>query len=210
MKRFALILVMLAAGVVALLVIPSGTAYAAPAVTASRASLDAGVAKASLAGADYGTILVELTNGSSFVSSGTSLDVVDAAGRTTERIDLANFRAADQTVPLTAKVSADRHSVALVPQVDRHTVAKKKKRLTKAQAYDDMIKKANNNWSCAAPSVIGGAVIGGLIGLFFIVGWIIGAGIGAVVGANIGYGNCGKGAKRGETVRAFWTWWNTP
>ena len=47
------------------------------------------------------------------------VDVVDAAGRTTERIDLANFRAADQTVPLTAKVSADRHSVALVPQVDR-------------------------------------------------------------------------------------------
>lgn len=210
MKRFASILGLLAAGVIALLVIPTGTAYAAPADTTSRPALDAGVAKVSLVGADYGTILVKLTDGSVFARTGDVLRVVDASGVTTERIDLRHVKAADRVVPMTAKVSAEGTEVELVPQVARHNVAKKKQRLTKAQAYNDMIAKANNNWSCAAPTVIAGAVIGGLIGLFFIVGWILGAGIGAVVGANMGYGNCGKGSKRGETVRAFWTWWNTP
>lgn len=210
MRRFASILGLLAAAVITLLVVPAGTAHAEP--VASRTALDAGAAKVSLGGADYGSIIVELAKGSVFQQSGDSLNVVNAAGVTTERIDLKNFAAADQVVPLKAALSADKTVVELLPQVAKNDVAKKKKpkRLTKAQAYDDMIRKANNNWSCAAPSVIAGAVIGGLIGLFFIVGWIIGAGIGAVIGADIGYGNCGKGKAKGETVRAFWTWWNTP
>ncbi|NDK91620.1 hypothetical protein GYA93_18850 [Gordonia desulfuricans] len=209
MRRFASILGLLAAAMVTLLVVPSGTAHADPA--ASRAALNGGAAKVSLGGADYGSIIVELAHGSHFRQAGNSLHVVNASGVTTETIDLAHFAAADQVVPLKATLSADGTVADLVPQATRHEVANKKpQRLTKAQAYDDMIRKANNNWSCAAPTVIAGAVIGGLIGLFVIVGWVIGAGIGAVIGADIGYGNCGKGKAKGETVRAFWTWWNTP
>lgn len=208
MKRLASLFTLLAAGVVALLVVPTGTASAAP---AQRPALDAGVANVSLVGADYGAILVKLTDGSTFHRVGESLRVVNRAGATTERIDLRHFTTGDRVVPMAAAVSADRASAEFVPQVARHTVAQpKKKRLTKAQAYNDLVAKANNNWNCAAPSVIGGAVIGGLIGLFVIVGWIPGAIIGAAIGANNGYGACGKGPKRGETVRAFWTWWNTP
>lgn len=205
MKRIASIMGMLAVAFAALLVVPLGTANAAP-----RAMLGTGDVRGVLTGADYDTIHLQLNKGT-FKQSGDTLMVRNALGVTTERISLTSHQVAGKTIPMKAVVASDAKSVDLKPQVAKvakndvafkHNVAK----MTKAQAWNNLVTKANNNWSCAAPSVLVGAIVGGLIGFFVIVGAFWGIAAGAAVGAYIGYSNC----RGGETIRAFWTWWNTP
>lgn len=197
MRKVFSILGALAAAVVALLVVPFGTAGATPAQTV-----------------DLGPVAVSLTDQAIevTVSSGTvkqvgnDLVLANSRGVVRERIPLQVATADGKTYPLRADVASNRKSVKLAPGATDVALPKRPlpKPKNKQQAYDQMMKLWNQNASCVAPA----AGVGALIGLFFIVGWIIGGAIGAYVGLD----NCGRGVwgdkYHGETIRAFWKWWN--
>jgi uncharacterized protein YcfJ len=194
---------MLAVAFAALLVVPLGTANAAP-----RAMLGTGDVRGVLTGTDYDTIHLQLNKGT-FKQSGDTLMVRNALGVTTERISLTSHQVVGKTIPMKAVVASDAKSVDLKPQVAKvaHPVAAKHNAAqTKAQAWNNLVAKANNNLSCATPSIIVGAIVGGILGFLIIIGAFWGIAAGAAVGAYIGYNSC----RGGETIRAFWTWWNTP
>ena len=67
--------------------------------------------------------------------------------------------------------------------------------MTKAQAYNDLVNKANKNFNCALPAIAVGAIIGFFV---FFVGWVIGW----PDRCPIGYSNRGGG----ETIRAGQRW----
>ncbi len=195
MKRINSVLGMLAAAVAALLIVPLGTAAAAP-----RAGLTAGDVHASVTGADSQTVSLRLAKGT-FTTVGSTLKVANAQGVTTETINL-NHKVGAQVVPLRASVSKDHQSVDLSPMVKQH---RRQVSSTKDKAWNDLMMKANRNWPCAAPATIIGFVIG-----LFIPFWIVTLPLATAIGAYIGYSNCGVGKARGETVRAFNTWMSTP
>jgi len=191
MNRITSVLGMLAAAVAALLVVPLGTANAAP------AAVKAGDAQISLVN-DYQTVSVKLHN-SVFRQQGDSLAIVNSLGKTTDRIPLV-VKSEGKSVPVSARVAADRKSAELTPHFTKTQVAKHNvKGMTKAQAYNDLVNKANKNFNCALPAIAVGAIIGFFV---FFVGWVIGG----LIGAYIGYSNCGGG----ETIRAGQRWLSAP
>lgn len=193
MKKVTALIGFLAAFVAVLLVVPVGTAAAAP--TRSVNTNDAIVAIAP----SGDSITVKLRSGKFVPNQATNeVKVTDAAGKVTETVPLTLRSSDGQATHVRTALSADRKT-ATFTALDRHNVAKKKpKRLTKDQAYMKMMYQLNKDWPCAAPYVIGGLIIG----FFFIVGWIIGG----LIGAYIGYTTCNHGA----AWRAAVTWWNTP
>lgn len=182
-----------AAVVVALLVVPMGTAGAAP--LRSVATPGATVAVA----ADGGSFTVTLRDGR-FVPSPASneVKVVDSRGKLVETVPLAPV-SQGKVVRIGSVLSAD-HKTATFSSSARQVAAKTPvaKRMTKDQAYMKMMYQLNKDWPCAAPYIIGGLIIG----FFFIVGWIIGG----LIGAYIGYTTCNHGAAWNAAVN----WWNTP
>lgn len=201
MKRLASVLGMIAIALTALLVVPTATAGAQP---AAASGVDNGNVRVSAVN-DYQTVLVQLRKGS-IKQVGNSVLLQDAKGKTTDRVPLTVKGQDGKAIPVRAQVAADGKSAEFTPLASKHDVAKRKqgKKMTKAQAYDDMMRKANKHWACASPAVI----IGGIIGFFIF--WPITLPLGLAIGANIGYGNCGVGKQRGEAVTAFWKWYNTP
>ncbi|WP_448223289.1 hypothetical protein [Gordonia iterans] len=193
MKRVVSILGMLAAAVVALLVVPVGTAGATPAH-----AVDLGPVQVELVD---GAIALSVTSGA-VKQVGNELELTNARGVVKNRIPLSVTTSDRKTYPLRANVAADGKSVHFSPAaLPKRPLPKPK---NKEQAYNQMMKLWNQNAACVGPA----AAVGALIGLFFIVGWIVGG----LIGAYVGLENCGRGVwgdrYRGETVRAFWKWWN--
>ncbi|GED99348.1 hypothetical protein [Gordonia crocea] len=198
MKRFTSILGMIAAVVAALLVVQPATAGAA------RQGVNVG--PMTFAYTDDG-VKVDMTSGK-VQQVGDQLLFSNAQGKVKNRVPLAVKNPQNGTsVPLEAKVAANGKSVVLKPQA----VAKKKglkyqplkTKINKDQANAQMNYVFQRNAACIG----GAALVGALIGFFFIVGWIIGAAIGAAVGV----AQCGSGyfngRYAGETLRAFQIWW---
>ncbi|QKT08263.1 hypothetical protein HUN08_14435 [Gordonia sp. X0973] len=204
MKRFTLILGMLAAAVAALLVIPVGTAGAQP-----LPSVDTGPVRVSVIG---DAVRVNVVSGS-IARVGSELRLVNPAGVVKDRVPLRIQTRTGQTYPVQARVAADAKSAVLTPIGRREAADPFRRPLprpkNKGQAWGQLNYLANQNWGCASGPTAIGALIGAL--LFFL---IIPIAIGAAIGAYIGYDNCGRGRwgdrYHGETIRAFWTWWNMP
>lgn len=195
MKHLTYVLTAIASAAVALLLVPVGTAGAAPAPAVTTANF------AVSATGDSQSVLVKLRDGV-FQQVDGALLVVNSAGKTLERVPLS-VSGNGKTVPLRSSVAADKKSAELVPLVaqNRHQVSK-----ARDQAWNNMMAQLNKDWPCASGFVGGGALIGFLLGLLTIVGWPIGLGIGAAAGAYIGYTTCNNGAG----WRAAMKWWNTP
>ncbi|MDL9937872.1 DUF456 domain-containing protein [Gordonia sp. ABSL1-1] len=193
MRKVTTLLGLLAAFVVALLLVPVGTAGASPVRSVNTGASNVEIAP------NGESITVTLRDGK-FVpnQAANEVRVVNARGQVTETVPLTLKSANGQVVHVASALSADGKS-AKFTALDRQPVAKKKsKRMTKEQAYMKMMYQLNKDWPCAAPYVIGGLIIG----FFVIVGWIIGG----LIGAYIGYTTCNHGA----AWRAAVNWWNTP
>ncbi len=195
MRRITVKSAVPAAAMAAVLVVPMGTANAAPTTTITAANFT--VAAAS--GAQ--SVLVTLRDGA-FQRAGNALVVVDPRGRTVDRVPLT-LVTRGATVPLHATVSEDRASAQIAPRVapQRHSASAKKD-----SAWNAMMAQLNKDWPCASGYVGGGALIGFLLGLLTIVGWTIGIAVGAAAGAYVGYTTCNGG----KGWRAVMNWWNTP
>lgn len=192
MKTCSSIVAAIAAFVVALMVVPPGTAGAAPSVPIHTPNLSV------TAAGDSQSLTVHLRNGV-FRQVGDELQVVDASGAVTEQIPLT-VATRGKTGSVRAVVAGDRKSVRLAPLAGvRHQASAAKDR-----AWNNMAAQANRDWPCAAGYIGGGALIGLLVGLL-IFGWIT-VPIGAAIGAYVGYTTCNHGA----TWRAAVKWWNTP
>ncbi|MCH5645511.1 hypothetical protein [Gordonia sp. ABSL49_1] len=193
MKKLTWVLGFLALALAAILVVPTGTAGATPAGKVPTHNANATISPSG------DTITVELRDGK-FVPNqeNTEIKVVDGRGNVTETVPLMPV-SNGKTVHVRAVVSQDGKTATFHGPVAT-PVAKKKpgKRMTRDQAFQKMTYQLNKDWPCAAPYIIGGA----LIGLFFIVGWVIGG----AIGAYIGYTTCNHGAG----FRSVVTWWNTP
>lgn len=190
MKRYSTLLAVFTAFLAALLVVPLGTAHAAP---ATSQKLTVGDATATIA-PNGGQATIALRDGT-FVKNAAKNEIYvrNGNGQITEIIPMGSAK---------STVSADAKSVVLTGAPQAHSVAKqdvaKKKKLTKPQAWDRMVYQLNKDLNCAAPAII----VGAIIGLFFIVGWIIGG----LIGAFVGYSNCSNG----KAIRDIQTWINTP
>lgn len=201
MKRIVSMFGILTAAVVALLVIPVATAGAEPAQSAPSAqTFNLGPVQLALGGD-----AIEVTMNSGAVKQvGNDLVLSNAQGVVKERVPLTVRTADGQSYALGANVAADGKSARLVPNDVKLPNRPLKQPRSKEQAYNNMMKLWDQNAACVAPA----AAVGALIGLFFIVGWIVGG----LIGAYVGLDNCGRGVwgdrYHGETIRAFWTWWN--
>lgn len=191
--------------------VPVGTANATPTLSSARVNYHLSNDEKSV---------VATSRGGSFGlnPAGTELRVVSRAGKVTETVPLSGTMDGF-TVPVAAKLAADRRSVELTPKptashrqalqaagrfyTKRHPAAQ---RYTKEQRYNIMWAELNKGWARGAstPTAIG-AVIGFLVGLVFIVGFLPGAAIGAAIGAWVGYQTFNPRA-----WPAVVAWWNTP
>ena len=193
MRRIVTLMGILAAAVVALLVVPVGTVAAVPAQAVNLGPVQVALSDQA----------IELTVSSGSVKQvGSELELSNSRGVVKNRIPLSVTTTDGKTYPLKADVAANGKAASLTPVAAPKRPLPKPK--NKEQAYNQMMKLWNQNAGCVAPA----AGVGALIGLFFIVGWIIGG----LIGAYVGLENCGRGMwgdkYRGETIRAFWKWWN--
>ncbi|MFT3900880.1 MAG: hypothetical protein QM728_11650 [Gordonia sp. (in: high G+C Gram-positive bacteria)] len=202
MRRLASILGLLAAAVAALMVVQPASAGAQPATNVGKPTF--------AVTPDNQAIVVSVTSGS-IKRVGDELVVNDARGAKT-RVPLTV-----KNSPISARVAADNKSAVLKPMGYHEVLTYKRplpRPMNKGQAWYQLNALANQNWGCAAGPTAVGAIIGALVGIFLILAWPITTPIGAAIGAYVGYQNCGRGRwmdrYRGETIRAFWRWWNMP
>ncbi|MFT4200989.1 hypothetical protein [Gordonia sp. (in: high G+C Gram-positive bacteria)] len=203
MKRLALILGMLAAAVAALMVVQPAMAGAQP------PTISAGPVHVSLVNNDT-AIAIKTTDGT-INRVGNELQFMNSKGSVKGRVPLAQ-RIEGTTVPVEVNLASDAKSATLTP----HQVALPRRPLprprNKGEAWGQLNYLWGQNAGCVGPPALVGAIIGFFVG-FIIFGWIT-TPIGAAIGAYIGLDNCGRGRwgdrYHGETIRAFWRWWNMP